>query len=203
MSYCLIVAWVFLGPASSDRSWQYYCSAPGLSEFQRQYIAGFFDDFCRCVGPKQRFFCVEQIVYLPSNALPEGLRLQAYINLAHGGHGQLYFEWRRPLAGNEQWARAFGDVGDKGDKSRRYGGEVMHYYNGFKVLQRNIDVIPSSTDFSTYKVVVAPNLRLIDDATFARLQTFVTDGGPRAQLPCWDAEDGLQYETGTSAGYIR
>jgi beta-galactosidase GanA len=47
----------------------------------------------------------------------------------------------------------------------------------FKVLQRNIDVIPSSTDFSTYKVVVAPNLRLIDDATFARLQTFVTDGG--------------------------
>lgn len=210
-------------------AWDNYCSAPGISEFQRQYVASFFDDFCRCAGPGQRFFCAEQIAYLPSNALPEGLRLQAYINLAHGGHGQLYFEWRRPLAGNEQyrpsfikgfdgsinpekpifeqivrefahldshlagattrsdiaffydftnsWAQAFGDVGDKGDKSRQYGGEVMHYYNGFKVLQRNIDVIPSSTDLSPYKVVVAPNLRLIDDATFARLQAFVTNGG--------------------------
>ena len=37
----------------------------------------------------------------------EGLRLQAYDDLAHGAHGQLYFEWRRPLAGNEEHRPSF------------------------------------------------------------------------------------------------
>ncbi len=73
-------------------AWDNYCSAPGLSEFQHQYISSMNHDFCRCAGPHQRFFCAEQIAYLPANALDEGLRLQAYINLAHGSHGQLYFE---------------------------------------------------------------------------------------------------------------
>lgn len=50
---------------------------------------------------------MEQIAYVPSSALDEGLRLQAYVNLAHGSHGHLYFEWRRPLAGNEQFRPSF------------------------------------------------------------------------------------------------
>lgn len=206
-------------------AWDNYVIAPGESEFQRQYISGFNDDFSRCAGPHQRYFCAEQIAYVPGNARVEGLRLQAYINLAHGSHGNLYFEWRRPLAGNEQyrpsfiqafdgsieakpifqqigaefarlgprlatattrsdiallynfdneWSQGFGSVGPRG---RPYNGEMMHYYTGVKVLQRNVDVVPFSADFSGYKLMVAPNLHLIDDRTVTRLREFVAGGG--------------------------
>jgi beta-galactosidase len=207
-------------------AWDNYVSAPGLSRFQRQYTAGFLSDFCRCAGPHQRFLCAEQNAYVPPDAPSEGLRLQAYCDLAHGSHGQLYFEWRRPLAGNEEhrpsfikgfdgrinpardtllqickefallgprvagatthsdiallydftneWAQGLGGVGDR---NPRYNGEEQCYYNGLKVLQRNIDVVPLSADLSRYKVVVASNLRLVDDATVERLSAFVTGGG--------------------------
>ena len=206
-------------------AWDNYVIPPGIGEFQRQYGAGFNHDFSRCAGPRQRFFCAEQIAYVPANAPEEGLRLQAYINLAHGSHGHLYFEWRRPQAGGEQyrpsfiksfdgsiqaksifkqvgkefarlgtrlaeattradiallynfdneWSQGFGSLGPKG---RPYNNEEGHYYNGFKVLQRNVDVVPLSADFSTYKLIVAPNLHMVDDATVARLRAFVSDGG--------------------------
>ncbi|HUA91846.1 MAG TPA: beta-galactosidase [Terracidiphilus sp.] len=207
-------------------AWDNYVSAPGLSRFQRQYIAGFLSDFCRCAGPHQRFLCAEQNAYVPPNADPEGLRLQAYCDLAHGAHGQLYFEWRRPLAGNEEhrpsfikgfdgkinpaqpvlaqickemarlgpqlagatthadiallydfaneWAQGMGGVGDR---NPHYSGECQSFYNGLKTLRRNIDVVPINTDLSAYKVVVASNLRLIDDATVARLKAYAAGGG--------------------------
>jgi beta-galactosidase len=88
-------------------AWDNYVIPPGIGEFQRQYGAGFNHDFSRCAGPRQRFFCAEQIAYVPANAPEEGLRLQAYISLAHGSHGHLYFEWRRPLAGSEQYRPSF------------------------------------------------------------------------------------------------
>jgi len=207
-------------------AWDNYVSAPGLSGFQRQYTAGFLSDFCRCAGPHQRFLCAEQNAYVPPDALPEGLRLQAYCDLAHGSHGHLYFEWRRPLAGNEEhrpsfikgfdgkinpahdtlrqicqemaqlgprmagaathadiallydyaneWAQGMGGVGDR---NPRYNGEQQSFYNGLKVLQRNIDVAPVSADLSSYKVVVASNLRLVDDITVKRLSSFAEQGG--------------------------
>lgn len=207
-------------------AWDNYVSAPGLSEFQHQYISGFNGDFCRCAGPQQRYLCAEQIAYVPANALDAGLRLQAYINLAHGCHGHLYFEWRRPLAGNEQFrpsfvkqfdgsinpakpvfeqiGREFAVLGPRlagattradiallydfdnswsqgfantGDTHRRYGTEVGHYYHGFKVLQRNVDVVPLSVDFAAYQLILAPNLHLVDDAVTQRLSSFVAAGG--------------------------
>lgn len=207
-------------------AWDNYVSAPGLSRFQRQYTAGFLSDFCRCAGPHQRFLCAEQNAYVPPDALPEGLRLQAYCDLAHGSHGHLYFEWRRPLAGNEEhrpslikgfdgkinpahdtlrqickemaqlgprvaeattradiallydyaneWAQGMGGVGDR---NPRYNGEQQSFYTGLKTLQRNIDVAPLSSELSPYKVVVASNLRLVDDATVKRLSSFAEQGG--------------------------
>ena len=207
-------------------AWDNYCIAPGLSKFQQQYVSGFNNDLSRCAGPHQRFLCAEPVASVPPNALNKGLRLQAYINLAHGSYGHLYFEWRRPLAGNEQfrpsfikgfdgkinpakpvfeqigkefarlgprlagavtrsdiallydftneWSQGFWSVGDK---DRKYDGEVSRYYGGFKVLQRNIDIVPLSADFTAYKVIVAQNLRLIDDATVERLRVFVAGGG--------------------------
>lgn len=207
-------------------AWDNYVSAPGLSNFHRQHTSSFFNDFCRCAGPHQRFICAEQTAYVPPNASHEGLRVQAYIDFAHGGHGNFYFEWRRPLAGNEehrpsfikgfdgkfnpandtlaqigkefaqlgprlaaattradigilfdftnQWAQGMGGVGDP---HPRYTGEAMAFYNGFKVLQRDIDVCSIAADLSQYKVVVASNLRLIDDATASRIRAFVAAGG--------------------------
>jgi beta-galactosidase len=163
---------------------------------------------------------------VPPNALAEGLRLQAYVNLAHGSHGHLYFEWRRPLRGNEQYrpsfikgfdgavnpakpvfeqiGREFKHVGPRlagattradvvllydftnswgqgygfaGNSNAHYDGEAYRYYNGFKVLQRNIDIVPLSADLTPYKLVVAPNLRLVSDSAVQRLQAFVAAGG--------------------------
>ena len=206
-------------------AWDNYVSAPGLSDFHRQYTSSFLSDFSRCAGPHQRFLCAEQNAYVPPNADPEGLRLQAYMDLAHGAHGHFYFEWRRPLAGNEQfrpsfikgldgvinpahqkleqickelarigpqlahattradvglvfdftnqWAQGFGSIGPV----QSGYGEVSRYYHGFKALRRNIDVVPLTADFSSYKLILAPNLRLVDDATAERLLAFVSTGG--------------------------
>jgi beta-galactosidase len=207
-------------------AWDNYVSAPGVSRFQRQYAAGFFSDFCRCAGPNQRFLCAEQNAYVPPNAPPEGLRLQAYDDLAHGSNGLLYFEWRRPLAGAEQhrpsfikgfdgeinpakpvlerickelgrlgprlanaktrsdiaflydfsneWAQGYGGVGDR---NPRYNGEMQSFYAGMKVLGRNIDVVPLTAGYAPYRLVVASNLRLIEDAAIDRLRAFVAAGG--------------------------
>lgn len=207
-------------------AWDNYVSAPGLSRFQRQYTAGFLSDFCRCAGPHQRFICAEQNASVPPVADNEGLRLQAYCDLAHGSHGQIFFEWRRPAAGNEEhrpsfikgfdgelnpareklaqigkemarlgprlsaattkaeiallydfsneWAQGYGGIGDQ---HPRYNGELQSYYTGLKVLGRDIDVVPLGADYARYKVLVASNLRLIEDAAVARIIQFVADGG--------------------------
>ncbi len=207
-------------------AWDNYVSAPGLGKFQRQYLAGFHSDFCRCAGPHQHFLCAEQNAYVPPNAMNEGLRLQAFTDLAHGARGQIFFEWRRPVKGGEEhrpsfikgfdgeinpakdrlaqigremarigphlakattradiailydfsneWAQGYGGIGDK---NPRYNGEAQIFYSGFKTLQRNIDIVPMKAYYSGYKVIIASNLRLIDDGTIARLRAFVSGGG--------------------------
>lgn len=207
-------------------AWDNYVSAPGLTEFQHQYISCMHNDMSRSASRGQRFFCAEQIAYLPPDALPEGLRMQAYLNLAHGSHGHLYFEWRRPLAGNEQYRPSFikgfdgeinplkrvferigrelAELGPKldraitradvallydftnefaqgfwsvGQPSERYDGGASRVYAGLKPLQRNIDIVSLDADFTRYKVIAAPNLRLIDDAAATKLERYVANGG--------------------------
>lgn len=225
-------------------AWDNYVSAPGLGNFQHQYTAGFFSDFCRCAGPHQRFLCAEQNAYVPPNAMAEGLRLQAYTDLAHGSRGQIFFEWRRPLKGGEEhrpsfikgfdgainpakdklaqiakeltrvgpllskatttadiailydfsneWAQGYGGIGDR---NPHYNGEAQIFYSGFKTLQRNIDVIPLKAVYTHYKVIIASNLRLIDDATVERLHTFVSGGGTLVlnyKAATQDTENGMR-----------
>ena len=207
-------------------AWDNYVSAPGLTEYHHQYISCMNHDLARCASDGQRFFCAEQIAYLPPNALDEGLRMQSYLNLAHGSRGHLYFEWRRPLAGAEQLRPSFikgfdgkltpqgpilGRIGHEfaelgprladaktnsdvallydftnefaqgfwsvGDRTDRYDAESSRFYAGLKSLQRNIDIVPLSADLNKYKLVAAPNLRLIDDATAGKLKSYVARGG--------------------------
>jgi beta-galactosidase len=207
-------------------AWDNYVSAPGLTEYQHQYISCMNHDLARCASHDQRFFCAEQIAYLPPNALNEGLRMQSYLNLAHGSRGHLYFEWRRPMAGAEQlrpsfikgfdgkltpqgpilerighefaelgprlanattnsdvallydftneFAQGFWSVGERTD---RYDAECSRFYAGLKSLQRNIDIVPLDADLDKYKVIAAPNLRLIDDAAADKLKSYVARGG--------------------------
>jgi beta-galactosidase len=207
-------------------AWDNYVSAPGLTEYQHQYISCMNNDIARSASRGQRFFCAEQIAYLPPNANPDGLRLQAYLNLAHGGRGHVYFEWRRPTAGGEQYrpsfikgfdgkltpqgpaleriGREFAELGPKlsnatttsdvalvydftnefaqgfwsvGTPGDHYDSEASRFYSGLKSLQRNIDIVPLSADLSRYKIVAAPNLRLIDDADAQKLKAYVAAGG--------------------------
>jgi beta-galactosidase len=207
-------------------AWDNYVSAPGLTDFHHQYISSMNHDLSRCATRGKRFFCAEQIAYLPPNALPEGLRLQSYLNLAHGSRGHLYFEWRRPVAGGEQFrpsfikgfdgnltpqgptleriGREFAELGPKlanaatradvallydftnefaqgfwsvGERTDRYDAEASRFYAGLKSMQRNIDIVPLSAEVSQYKVIAAPNLRLIEDAIVDKLRSYVQAGG--------------------------
>src|SRR5208337_5492834 len=72
------------------------------------------------------------------------------------------------------WAEGIGGIG--GDRVPRYG-EIQSFYTGFKSLHCDIDIIPPDRDLSGYKVVVASNLRLIDDKTVDRLKAYVAGGG--------------------------
>ena len=171
--------------------WDNYVAPPGVSPYQDQYRSGFHSDFARCAGPRQHFLCAEKIAYVPAHVRSEGLRVQAYTDLAHGSYGTLYFEWRRPQAGNEQArpsriVRFDGSIPDRAVFARigaefarlgprlagattradvamlydftnewsqgfwgsgsGYDSDAERHYRGFKVLQRNIDVVPPTAD---------------------------------------------------------
>jgi len=46
-----------------------------------------------------------------------------------------------------------------------------------KTIRRNIDVIPETVDFATYKIIAAPGLKLVSEKTAKKLELFVENGG--------------------------
>lgn len=83
-------------------AWDNYTATPGVTPAREQFGSGLNHDLCRCAGPNGRFLIAEQSTQPPAHALPEGIRLQTYIDLAHGAEGTIFFEWRPPLGGAEQ-----------------------------------------------------------------------------------------------------
>lgn len=71
---------------------------------------------------------------------------------------------------DNQWMQGWWD-------GKGYDTEAMHYYNGLKVLKRNIDVISVDQELSSYKIVAAPGLRIVTDDLADRLKTYVRNGG--------------------------
>ncbi|MCX8003188.1 MAG: beta-galactosidase [Anoxybacillus mongoliensis] len=55
--------------------------------------------------------------------------------------------------------------------------ELLRLYEPFYRLNTNIDVIPVSRDFSTYKVLIVPVLQIIDEQLAEKLKTFARSGG--------------------------
>ena len=82
-------------------AWDNYTTMPGLGDFHDQFYAGLNDDLSRCSQPDQRFIIAEQKARAPVNADPRGVRLQTFMDLAHGSCGTIFYEWRPPIAGNE------------------------------------------------------------------------------------------------------
>lgn len=63
-----------------------------------------------------------------------------------------------------------------------FGGNNFHdalrrYYSALFRAGASVDMIPSSADFSAYKVIVAPDLYILPDPVARRLAEFVANGG--------------------------
>lgn len=203
--------------------WDNYNVAPGISPPLDQYGSCIHHDLARNCGAHQRWFCAEQAAQVPAHAMPEGIRLQTWLDVAHGGVGTIFFEWRPPLGGQEQGYLSVlqpdGSLGPAGDVHRRLGEELGRigpvlagarteadvamiysyenqweqgwwrsdgkgydadaqiWYQGLKSLQRDVDIIPSERDFSRYRVIAAPNLRIVEDGLAPRMRRWVEEGG--------------------------
>jgi Beta-galactosidase len=219
-------------------AWDNYVAPPGVSAYEDQYRSGFPSDFARCAGPRQRFLCAEKIAYVPAHVRSEGLRVQAYADLAHGSYGTLYFEWRRPQAGNEQArpsriVRFDGSIPDRAvfarigaefarlgprlagattradvamhydfanewsqgfwGSGRGYDADAERYYHGFKVLQRNIDVVPPTAELSDNSM-----RRVLSPGPFAAMAgvTAVSDLSKQENLAMGTLDARLNAELG-------
>lgn len=209
-------------------AWDNYCPMPAGEAQAEQFYASMNHDLCRATRPDQRFFIAEQASQAPVYSDPRAVRFQTYSDLAHGSTGTLFYEWRPPVAGNEQGYESVllmdGTPGPSANVLRRLASELQvlaprlqaartraevamvfsyenlwdqgfwknntfrnlttgydalfqRYYNGFKQLGTNLDVIAPGMDLSPYRVVVAPGLRIVDDPTAEALLRFVHDGG--------------------------
>lgn len=55
--------------------------------------------------------------------------------------------------------------------------ELVSYYRPLKELTQSVDIVPTTADLSHYKLVVAPGLNVISDATAKGLLDYVRNGG--------------------------
>jgi beta-galactosidase len=58
-----------------------------------------------------------------------------------------------------------------------YEDTVVQHYQAFRELGIPVDVISRHTDLSKYKLVVAPMLYMVDEASGKRIEQFVANGG--------------------------
>jgi beta-galactosidase len=58
-----------------------------------------------------------------------------------------------------------------------YDARLGTFYRGLRALNLNIDVTSHSSDFSQYKLLLAPGLRIVSDELIARLDKWVAAGG--------------------------
>jgi len=83
-------------------AWDNYSPMPGDFNYEAQYQAGLNHDLSRGANPGGRFLVAEQAPVTPVDSPKGAIRLQSFLDMAHGSSGTIYFEWRPPLAGNEQ-----------------------------------------------------------------------------------------------------
>jgi len=62
-------------------------------------------------------------------------------------------------------------------KDFNYNQQLHHYYDAFRHAGISVDVLFPRSDFSKYKVIVAPALFVLDESLVEKLTTFVKNGG--------------------------
>ena len=110
-------------------AWDNYNAMPGISDYHQQFGgSGIHHDLSRCAGTNQQFIIAEQAAQVPITAKSEGVRIQTYIDFAHGARGVVFFEWRVPLGGTEQGYVSVlnqdGTFGPAEDQYRKMGKEL-------------------------------------------------------------------------------
>jgi beta-galactosidase len=58
-----------------------------------------------------------------------------------------------------------------------YNQQLHLYYDAFRRLGLNVDVLFPQNDFTSYKIIVAPSLFVVDKALTEKLTNYVKDGG--------------------------
>lgn len=84
-------------------AWDNYVSLPAGDEYHVQLRSSMEHDFDRRLSNgKQRFLIAEQRANTPADIQPEAVRMQTWLDVAHGAFGNIYFEFRVPTGGQEQ-----------------------------------------------------------------------------------------------------
>ncbi len=205
-------------------AWDNYVPVPVNDDYRVQTRSSMEHDLCRRLSNgKQKLLIAEQIACPHANTKPEAVRMQTWLDVAHGAFGNIFFEFRVPLGGIEQaypsilnpdgtFNRCENVIKNLSKNINKVyplidGAETVSpiasvysyqnswcYYNwivdgdydedffeahgGFKnALMQNLDVAFPSDDFSKYKIVVAPNLRILSEAEQRNFEEYVKNGG--------------------------
>ena len=133
-----------IGQTVSFTAWDNYTPMPGLGDFHDQFYAGLNHDLSRCSQSNQQFLVAEQLVQAPANADPRGVRLQTFMDLAHGSSGTLFYEWRPPIAGNESGypsvLRLDGSAGPEAEESQRINADLARVAPELKAARTKSDL---------------------------------------------------------------
>jgi beta-galactosidase len=74
---------------------------------------------------------------------------------------------------DSRWAFHIQPLAEKFD----YNQQLHLYYDAFRRLGLNVDVLFPQNDFTSYKIIVAPSLFVVDKPLAEKLATFVKNGG--------------------------
>lgn len=214
-------------------AWDNYSAMPGTCDYHAQFYATKNHDLARCSRKDQLFFVSEQGTQAPTNSDQTAVRLQTYLGFAHGSQGTMFYEWRPPLAGNEQayksvlnvdgsygpaekefrrMVKEFGRIGkqlvgattdadigmiysydnqwEQGfwqgkslfemtttTSADGYDINFQRFYNGVKVLGRNVDIVAPEASKNKYKMMVVPGLQMVSEQVAKQLEDYVRQGG--------------------------
>jgi len=83
---------------------------------------------------------------------------------------------------NNQWEQGFWNgktAFEIGTSLTNEGYDInfQRYYNGMKMLGRNVDVISPESNKSKYQMIVAPGLQMVSDREADEFETYVRQGG--------------------------
>jgi beta-galactosidase len=96
-------------------------------------------------------------------------RLTEIVGTAVDAKAAIVFDW------DNRWAMK--DAQGPRNTGMHYEETVMQHYRAFWELGIPVDIISRHDDLGKYALVIAPMLYMVDEASAARMETFVQEGG--------------------------